>query len=361
MAYETIENTEIQAVGKEDKKEKREDKLRISYEKEKGIKTGVSAGLQVDFLELLKLTLLYFDFSRKYSESEKIYLSFNENDIEDIRRGGEVSDEIFHVLQGHRFNFDVLSPFLISRERRRSEKINSKYMVLFFQGRYQENNQYIQRVEKGKVSTFFRHHFSKSKYMKDFLGFLASIFGLDFLATNQAHQNKMVTIEYRSKENLIKRKKKLPISNLDQSGQQEEEKLSIKMGQYHNATEIHGSDKKRFRHHFLRVLESYTKVEQEVIESLERDQFRGPASISTHFVLSEQALKYFNALSENQVERKINILCDDRLGGKRRAMGIHYGFRGPFGFCKYSLKQKAKLYFKELAHEEATASVCSHM
>jgi hypothetical protein len=94
------------------------DQLMLSFEKSKTIVAGVSLSLQADFLKLLRMTLLSYDFSYKLDSSYKIYTQFSMNEIKEMTNQNPVQNEIQAILKTNEPNLLILAPYIISEEKK---------------------------------------------------------------------------------------------------------------------------------------------------------------------------------------------------------------------------------------------------
>ena len=175
------------------------DDVQMSYEKTKLVMAGVSIGIQADFLKILKMTLLSYDFSYELATSYKIYLNFNQKNLREMQPASPVVLEIEQLLKNREGDLNILGPYVISEEKKISQSIQHKYNFLLFGGMKNSKTVQIEVTTDGKVKNFFRHYYEKVKYTESFISklFASVIYAItnsDSSAAKLASDTKKVTI-----------------------------------------------------------------------------------------------------------------------------------------------------------------------
>ena len=349
VKFDLLATTDIQSLVPDDNP-KPEERFRISYEKKKGVEVGLSASVQVDFLNLLRMTLLSYDFSYKYEQSLKYYLSFYESDIEELMQDSALYRAIRAMLWHRTPDLEALRYNVVSHERRETQIMTSKYMIFFLGGVRDQKTEHIEIVKDGLQRTFFRHNFYKTRFVQNVLSrllsdFLRSVFRLPSRVNNTASETKTVRMEYDHEDNLVDMKKDLDVEN--------GYKLSLKFTTDFFAAKTKGWYKKLYKKDALKLLSSYSGVDTMAISLFEQDKLVGPVKIHFNWQLGKEAVWHFNGLSSRQKYDYIDGLCEVHTKKK------WWDFRNLFNFCKFKLKKEFEKYDKELRHEDYTGKLFS--
>ncbi len=351
--YYKLAKTEIQSLGPEDQKERRDEALRMSFQTSKVLQTGFQAGVLADFFQIIRVTLFGFDFNYALGSSYKINLSLNREAIREVQERSALTEQIGRILKHKMPNLEVLAPHLVSEERRRKEVLKSKYYLLLF-GRFKnQETQYIQIAKEGRVKTFFRHNFEKSNYREDFLGWLTamalrSFLRLDGWVKKGLVESKGLRIEYDSNRNLIKSREDLVLKEND-------EKLSLNFFREFYVYKTMGLWGKSYKKRILKLLENYSGADPLIPKRLREGQLVGPFRFKTRLSLGKAAIDYFNNLSLNEVYDKIDNLCE--VKGKSK---IWRWLRNPFRRCQRKLRRNYDDYLKEQLYDDYTAKQYSN-
>ena len=340
--YERLAKLNIQRVGPDDNPKENEE-IRISYEKSKGIRAGVSASIQADFLMLLRITLFSFDFSYKLSESNKVYLSLARQDLEKLRGNNPFSKNVMNLIKGRKYDLNVLANNIVSQETRKTEEINSKYSILIWGGTRDQQTQQIDVVSNGILQTFFRHSFEKVSFSENILKRLLNIVAKAFLdwdtiVDKSFKDIKTMRFEYEAVKDLLKEKRDLPI--------EEKENFTISFGrEFFAAKTVNSRHKKSAK----TILSDYSSIDPSIFQMIELDIVRGPMTLKTRFQMGKKAIDYFNLLERDDAYNFIASLC------KAKPKGIFAWFRSLFGGCKSTLQKRFDKYFTELHLEDVQA------
>jgi len=336
--YEQLAKTDIQAIGPDDAANVGE-RYRVSYEKTKSVTAGVSASVQLDFLNLLQISLLSYDFDYTLSESRKTYLSFYDKHIDDLYGDTALSHNIERLFHSKKVDLDILAPYIVSHEIRKTENMNSKYLVFLFGGQRTQKTQQIEIVKDGVAKSFFRHHYEKIKYKQNvFSRFMAIIFrsflNMNTVVNKKASDTKKMSIEYDNERDLMARKEDIDVSS-------KEEKLSISMERLYFAAKTKGRSKK-YKKYALKVLEDYSGADPSVIKLFRNDFLVGPVKISSQFKIGKEGIHYFHGLSSSQIYKQIRNMCSSSK----------FSFRNIFGGCKSKVSKAYEKYLVEWTHND---------
>lgn len=322
--------------------------LMISFEKTKSLMTGVSFQLQADFLKILRMNLLSYDFNYQLDESYKIYSRFNMNEISEMTVENPVAQEISNIIKTKEPNLVILAPYIISQEKKISEILTHKYNFLLLGGIKEAKTQQIEVTSKGISKNFFRHYYEKIKYTEDFVSklftsFIFAIFNSDVKAQNMASETKRVTIEYDSERNLLDAKEDISIFHKDS------QVLSLKFEGFYHTKKTSGMFGKKYRDRAKFLIEAYSGVNPLVTQMIDNEELKAPFDVNGQYQVNIEGIRYFNQLSVNEVFDNMNALCDDK------PRTVFYLFRSLFDNCRRSLQNNYIDYLKDLSHEKVTA------
>ncbi|MGZ3808517.1 MAG: hypothetical protein ACXVCE_10550 [Bacteriovorax sp.] len=325
------------------------DEVHISYEKTKMASAGLSVGIQADFLKILRITLLSYDFSYELASSYKIYLNFRQNDLREMVPGNPVSVEIQQLLKNREGDLSVLAPYVISEEKKLAQTIEHKYNFLLLGGTKSSRTQQIEVTTDGRVKMFFRHYYERIRYTEDLVSrlFASVIFAItnsEASAAKLASDSKKVTLEYDSERNLLENHEDLNIKD-------NEQKLSLSFTAEFSTKKSSGFSGKKYRDRAIFILERYSGVDPLAISMVESEHLRAPFLITGQYQVNLEGIRHFNSLSVGDVFDHINGLCDEYPRNK------FINFRNLFDNCRRSLQNDYMDYYKDLSHNKITADV----
>ncbi|WP_127715926.1 hypothetical protein [Halobacteriovorax sp. HLS] len=345
-SYEKLSRVDVEAIHP-DERSSDEEKIRISFEKTKSASVGVSASIGAEFLKLLQVTLLKYDFTYKLEESKKTYLSFFESDFEKLKSDSYYASQVERILKGKKADLMALKKNIVSHELRKTQQKNSKYAVLLWGGQKEAKTQQIEISKDGKVKRFFRHYYEKIKFKQNVFSRLMSILvksflKLDSVVNKDSSDSKKIVIEYSSQEDLVASKEDIDTS--------EEEKIS--MAFTHNFYTYKTDGKRRAKHKkaALDILYKYSGVDPLAITLFEQGHIIGPVSIKSDYKVNRDGIDFFLKHSPSQLEGLYRQMCSAKSKSK------FSWFRNLFNSCLRKMKVSSKRFYKEWELDDFSAS-----
>jgi hypothetical protein len=326
-------------------------KLQITAEKSKIATAGVSLAIQADFLKILKMTLLSYDFSYELESSYKMYLNVNQSDISGLSAQAPLALEIQKVLKNREGNLEVLAPYIISEEKRISQATQHRYNFLLLGGQKSSKTQQIEITKDGRVKTFFRHYYEKMKYTENltsrlFASFLYKITNVDISATQLASDTKKMAIEYDSDKNLLEQRESVDIGQSSTS----EQKLSMTFTSDFKTTKTSGSSGKKYRDRAKFILERFSGVDPLALSMIDNELLKAPYHVEGKYQVNIDGIRYFNSQSVATVFDHFDGLCNEY------PKTSFLSFRNLFDNCRRSLQNDYIDYYKDLAHDSVSSA-----
>ena len=332
----------VEVIGLADKK------IQLTSEKSKIVTAGASLTLQAEFLKILKMTLLSYDFSYDLQSSYKIYLNMNQDIFKSSDAG--LKKELNAVLKNKEGELSTLAPYLISEEKRISEALNHRYNILLFGGQRKSKTEQIELARDGKVKTFFRHYYEKMKYTENslsrlFSSFIFALTNSDLSATKLASDTKKVLIEYDSTKNLLDSKNDLDIGQ----SRLNEQKLSMSFIADFKTQSTKGIGGKKYRERAKFMLERFSGVDPIAVSMIESQDLQAPFHIEGKYQVNIDGIRYFNSQSVSSIFDSFDGLCDEY------PKSGFINFRNLFDNCRRSLQNDYIDYLKDLSHNKVSA------
>ncbi len=346
-SYESLSRVDIQSVHEQEKSSENE-KLRITMEKVKSASVGISASISVEFLKLLQMTLLKYDFNYKLEDAQKTYLTFYDQDFEKLKKDSYYSQQVERILKGQKSDLYALRNNVVSLEQRKTEQKESKYSLLFWGGQKEASTQQIEIVKDGVVHRFFKHYYEKIKYKQNIFSRLVSVLvksllKLDSIINKDSSDSKKVIVEYSADENLIDAKKDINMK--------EEETVSIGFSHYFFTASTRGVTKRGHKKTALETLNNYSGVDPLAIRLFERDQLVGPVKINGEYKINRDGLYHLLGFSQAEMKSRYEAMC----GGKSK--GIFKWFRNLFNNCLHRMSSSSKKFYTEWAYNDFSAGI----
>lgn len=334
VKYQKVSKLLIQGVLPEERSYE-DETVRISSEKSKEIKAGISAGLVADLFGILQMTLLKFDFEYSLFDSHTFYLSLSRTNINEIGQSESLSRTFINLLKQKSVSETSLAPFLVSEEVRKNEIKRMKYSALIYGGYKDSKTEFIQISKEGLVKTFFRHNFESSKYRENIFSRLFNIIVKSFLKLNSIVNKSVVEtdkvrIEYQSEKNLLKSKEDLIFGANDP-------KLSINFMRDYYSYKMNKRERKRV----LELLDHFSGADPILANNIEAGVIQKSVEFSTLFSLGHDAMVTFHNQPVSNVHRVFDEAC------KASRKGLKGFLDQILKTCEKKLKNKYDAYMIE--------------
>lgn len=321
-------------------------KFHLSFEKTEAKSLGVGLGVQLEFLRLLKLTLLSYDFTYSFDKSLKLYLDFKNRDLDLIENESLVGKEIRAILRTQDPKINVLKDFVVSEEKRESQLKRSKYTILLKGGVREAKTQQVEIVKDNKIKRFFKHYFENIKYKEDlfsrlFSGFIYAVLNMDVGASKTSSETKRVTMEYEGEADLLALNESIDVGI--------EEKLSVTLTTIFKSNKTVGTFGEKYKERALFYLDRFSGVDPLASSMLKSDHLRGPLTLQGKYQLGRDGLMYLNRQSITSIYNHLEALC-----GEYPKSGF-FNFRNLFDHCERSLQKVYLNYYTDLHHDKVTS------
>lgn len=340
--FERLTRVEVVSLGNSN--------IQVSSEKTKVASAGFNLAIQADFLKILRMTLLSYDFNYEMQSSYKVYLNIPQMDLMEMDTQSPVAMELTQILKNREGDLDTLAPYIISEEKKVSQAVSHKYNFLLLGAQKSSKTQQIEITKEGRVKTFFRHYYEKMKYTEDFLSrlFASLIYAItnsDVSATKLASDTKKVTIEYDATRNLLEGREDLYVGERASN----EQKLSMTFTSDFKTQKTKGFSGKKYRERAKFILERYSGVDPLAISMIESEHLVAPFHIEGKYQVNIDGIRYLNTLGVNTVFDHFDGLCDEY------PKNSFINFRNLFDNCRKNLQNDYIDYMKDLTHDKVSS------
>jgi len=290
--YERVSKSTLEFYEKDETR-----RVRLSYEKSKTLSLGVNAALYLGFANILKLTLLSYDFNYSLKESMKYNLDFEQENLADR----ELEKQVNRILRGKKPNIDYIAPFILSIEERKAKMKSSKFRFLLWTKEVDEKTEQIKIVRDNVEKNFYRHQYSNISGRDGIWSTLLSAIigtqlGQGMRPNKKKWHKKTMNLEYASERNLI-------VHPDDQSIPHKEE-ISVKFGFELNATK---KTKK-----LMRLLAHNTAFRDDLLDLMDNNGLEPPYFLKGHTQLGEEAIEEFAEKNVSTTHEIVQYLCSEK-------------------------------------------------
>ena len=346
VSYENVSLVTLQGIL-EDEQNYEGEFLRINSEKSSEFSAQLSAGVVADFLGVLQVSLLKYDFTYEATDSYSYALSFHEDDKEVLNNESDIGEEVSKVLKHKDANEDLLAPYTTSSEQRSELSYTSAYEILLFGGKKTADTTHYKITKDDVLHTFFAHSFKTSEYTQNIFSklfnvILGSFVELTSVINNSEERSRSVVFQYKDERNLIESEEDLEVT-------ENEEKISINFVRKYYAYKGTKSNRKEA----VELLENFSGVDPLIIDEVEDGLLTSSLNFYSKYSMTNDAITDFNQLSVSEAYEVFDDLCDDGRSG------IIGWFSSLLKVCERRMKKKYDLYQIEWSSGEVTSDIYS--
>ena len=307
-AYET--ETTIHLLGDTDFPKEGEF-LRLGIQKSVDKSAQAHLSLQVDFYNLLKITLLSSELEYSYGLTNKTNLSFYEKDRKLLTLSSNHRNEFASLLKGKAEEVNNFKENIVSAEERINENLNSRFSALLFGSLKKKETEQVKIVKDGVEKIFFKHYAESVKFVQSLWSRLFGIvinklFDWNPGVANAAESKKKLTIEFEYM-------KELGEAKVDSS-----EKFSVTLSSSYQASKTHRWWHGHYRRQAREHLKTMTNLDPKYEKMVNDRTLRGPLEVSSKITVLSMGLDHFNFIDENFAFEQFSQMCENRNENRER-------------------------------------------
>lgn len=338
--YKKLAKLTIQILGPGDP-QKVGEKVRLSFEKSSGKEISAESTLAVDFFNLLKIKLFSYQLSYEWSENTTSFLSLFEGDIDYILEHKSERTEIEKMISLKTPDLNVLAPYVVSKEIRLSETLQSKYSLLLTGAIDKFQSEQVTIESDGNLTTFIKSYQTSVKYLQSFWGaFINSItqilFKTDLNTNYKASRTRKMTLEYD--RSAIKKK------NGEELYVTKSESLSLVFDHEYQVKSTTSKSEKKYKNFAEHFVNNFTALPPSISHAIGNKSLRGPIKISMRALVHADGITHLKNLNSRWLTDQFARICG--YSGYTSSWG-EAGTSDPTYDCYVSLSEKYRRFIDE--------------
>lgn len=287
-------------------KEPNELRFKIGVLSKKTTSSGVTAELQLDFFQLLQLTILRYDLNYEYASGKEYTLGFTNDNWKIMRDNPEQHEELRNILTGSG-QIRKLEPYVVRLDEASSEQLDQRGSILIW-GKLQKSKTEQIRVIKDKtVHLFFKNYSQSVKVVQNIISRLFSAIVYKLLkfpvgATNAAIFSRQLTMEYEATHPQASDPSVIRLDNQNQ--------FSFELTQYYNAARTDRWIDRVFKNDAIWFVDNFTTLPKDYKTSVRQELLKGPMLIESTLKVDQVGFAYLVAQHENTIFSHLAKVCD---------------------------------------------------
>lgn len=269
---------------------------------------GATLELQLNFFNLLKLSLLRYDMNYEYSSGKEFTLGFKPDQWQQIKADNEQGHEFRSIMRGFG-SVKKLEPYIVRLDESSSSAIEQRGSILIWGKMQKQKTETIRAIKDNVVRVFFKNYAQNVKVVQNIFSRLFSaivykIFKLPVGVNNAAIYSRQVTMEYEATHPQASDPQ---IARIDSS-----EQFSFVLTQYYNASRTDRWVDKRFKNDLIWFVDHFTTLPKNYKTDIRNEVLKGPMLIESNLRVEKAGFQYLLATDENQIFAQLVKVCQSK-------------------------------------------------
>lgn len=297
LAFEKL--ITLQKVSEEEKTN-----YQINYKSEKKIDLGATLSFQLDFFQLLNLTLLRYDLNYEYDKASAFTLAFNESNRQSFTPAQ--NQELSSIVRGQD-NVSALTSFVHKLDESQSSSLSQSGSILLWGGIKKSKTEQVKVIKDEVIHDFFKYYSQSVTLVQNFWSRIFSaviykVFKIPLGSSYESLLTKQVNLEFRA--------------NHPQSFDQEVQRIatisdfSFVIKKNYQAAKTHRWWDKSKKNQVIYFLDHFTSLPKDYKTFVRNDELKGPLTIDAQFRVEEAGLLYFLSQAESNIFFSIAKVCN---------------------------------------------------
>lgn len=285
----------------------KENELIVTAQKEKKIKVGLSAALEIDFFNLLKISLLSYELNYELGQSNKVSISLGNLRKEEILNSPFELQELQKIIEGD-MNVTNFQRDIASIQNSESNNLTHQYELFLFGKESAKRTESFFISNKEASKKFYRHTNTSKTYQQTILSkFFKNLFGITSI---KSELTKTLSLEFEKQ-----------YEQSDDVRGSEHFSFSISHDYFAKSLK-----RKKNRNRSERFLKYWTQFDKKIPHAINKKQIIGPIKISSNLSFKKKALDYFLNLDLVSIGNKIIQFCSSKKRSSRCSKKINSSY-----------------------------------
>lgn len=294
------QGTSIQSLHTEDANAQR---FTMGVRRKASKKVGAALQLQLDFFNLLKLTLVRAEMKYEYTEGKEFTLGFSSSQWQHALSDEVEGDELRSIMKGFT-EIKTLEPYIIRLDQNQSETVESYGSVLLW-GRLEKSKHETNRIIKdGEVHLFHKSFMQITKTTERLISRLINellylILKLPVGTKDVAIYDKQVTMEYKETHPQA--------ANTNIQRVKTSEDFSFRLSRSFETAKL-----KNYKGDVTWFLSEFTTLPKNYQSDIKNNRLIGPLRVDSHLRVEKAGFDYFIKLPVKDIFGNLVRVCKSK-------------------------------------------------
>lgn len=293
----SVQNTNAQDTSSE--------KIRVTAKATKSVSVGVNVSLQVDFLKLLKLTIMNYDLSYEYSSAREFTLGMSAPEWQHVIQDSTKGPELRGIIHGYG-QVSSLEPYVVELDENEETGFGHRGSLLIWGRLAKSNTEQVRVIKDNTVKTFYKSYAQNMRVVQNIFSRLFSaviykIFKFPMGTKNAALYNRQVNLEYEATHPQASHPE---IARIDNS-----EQFSFVINQSYEAARTDRWVDQKFKNDVIWFVDAFTTLPKDYKTIIRSEQLKGPIFVESNLRVEKAGFDYLLKAPLNHVFGSISKVC----------------------------------------------------
>lgn len=273
------------------------ERIRLALKSKKSASVSVNLALQVDFLKILKLTILNYDLNYEYASGREITLGMNTQDWQQVLADQNQGHEVRTLLHGYG-QVRSLEPYVVRLDESESSALSQRGSLLIWGRLVKNKTEQVRVIKDNQVKIFFKNYAQNMKVVQNifsriFGAIVYKIFKLPLGTKNAALYNRQVNMEYEATHPQA--------SDPNVSRVETSEQFSFVLNQSYEVARTDRWIDKKFKNDVIWFVDSFTTLPKDYKTIIRSEQLKGPMLVESNLRVEKAGFEHLLKISVNNI------------------------------------------------------------
>ncbi len=279
----------------------------INHKSEKKVDLGATLSFQLDFFDLLAITLLRYDLNYQYEKSQSFTLAFTQENLNYF--DNQESRELASIIRG-RDRVQELTPFVHRLDESSSSSLSQTGSVLLWGGMKKSQTEQVKVIKDGVIHDFYKHYSQSVTLVQNFWSRIFSaviykVFKIPLSSQNESLLSKQVTLEFKANH---------PQSHdLNIQRVEDLKDFSFVIRKSYQANKTHRWLDRAKRNQAIFFVDHFTSLPKDYKSFIRNNELKGPLSLDSYLRIEEAGLIHFLNQAESNIFYSIAKACNSKM------------------------------------------------
>lgn len=294
-------------------------KFKLGVFSKRSTTVGGSIELHLEFIKLLKLSILRYDLNYEYSSQVEISLGFNHEQWVNVKKEQDQAGELSDLLKGST-NLKHLLSYVVRLDQSSSSSLEQKGSLLIWGKLQKQKTEQVKIITNNEVKQFYKNYAQSVKVVQNIFSRIFStivykLFKFPLGVNNSSTYSRQLSLEHEVSH------PQASIPHIERVAGPDQ--FSIVFSQYYNAARTDRWVDRKFKNDLIWFVDRFTTLPKSYKTDIRNEVLKGPMLIESQINVEKAGLHFFLKSHPNEIFSHLASIC----GSKRENEWSNESFR----------------------------------